>query len=70
MLVRNKVSRYHVVIQAAQKIAKRRPSVAARADEIVRIYERKLREHTAYAIEHGVDPPEIADWVWQQPSRS
>ena len=70
MLVRNKVSRYDVVIQAAQKIAKRRPSVAARADEIVRTYERKLREHTAYAVEHGIDPPEIADWAWQPPSRS
>ncbi|HEY6050382.1 MAG TPA: phosphoketolase, partial [Thermoanaerobaculia bacterium] len=70
MLVRNRVSRYHVVIQAAQKIAKRRPSVAAHGDEIVRLYERKIREHTVYAVENGVDPPEIADWVWQPPSRS
>ncbi|MGH9317454.1 MAG: hypothetical protein ACRD1P_10130, partial [Thermoanaerobaculia bacterium] len=43
MNVRNRTSRYHVVIQAAEKIVRRRPSVAARAEEIVRRYEKKLR---------------------------
>ena len=68
MMVRNRTSRYHLVIQAAQKIAKRRPSTAARAEEIVREHERKLREHTDYVVERGVDPPEIADWAWQRAS--
>ena len=70
MLVRNRVSRYHLVIQAAQKIPKRRPEAASLAGDLVRRYEQKIREHTVYAVEHGVDPPEIADWVWQRPSAS
>ncbi len=70
MLVRNRVSRYDLVIQSAQRIAKRRPGTAAQAEEIVRAYQRRIREHTAYAVERGVDPPEIADWLWQRPSNS
>ena len=64
MLVRNRTSRYHVVIQAAQKIAAKHPAVSSRAEEIVRRYEGKLREHRVFVCEHGVDPPEIADWKW------
>jgi xylulose-5-phosphate/fructose-6-phosphate phosphoketolase len=64
MLVRNRTSRYHVVIQAAQKIAAKHPAVSSRAEEIVRRYEGKLREHRVFVCENGVDPPEIADWKW------
>jgi xylulose-5-phosphate/fructose-6-phosphate phosphoketolase len=70
MHVRNRTSRYHVVIQAARKVATMRPSAAARAEEIVRLHEEKIARHTDYIVENGVDPPEIADWVWQEPSRS
>jgi xylulose-5-phosphate/fructose-6-phosphate phosphoketolase len=66
MHVRNKTSRYHVVLQAAEKIARRRPSVASRAEEIVRKYEAKIAAHRAYVTESGVDPPEIADWEWKE----
>jgi phosphoketolase len=70
MLVRNRVSHYHLVIQAAQKIAKQRSGVGSVADDLVRLYERKIREHTTYALEHGVDPFEIAAKVWQRPAAS
>jgi len=66
MHIRNRTSRYHIVIQAAHKIAARRPEVASRAEEMVRKYEQKIREHKPYVIEHGVDPPEIRDWYWGQ----
>jgi len=52
------------VIQAAHKIAARKPEVASRAEELVRKYEHKIREHKPYVIEHGVDPPELRDWYW------
>jgi len=65
MHIRNRTSRYHVVAQAAHKIAARRPEVAAKAEMIVRKYEGKIREHKAYVMEHGIDPPEIQDWHWQ-----
>ena len=64
MHVRNRTSRYHVVIQAAHKLAARRPEVAATAEALIRRYEQKLREHRPYVTEHGVDPPEIRDWYW------
>ena len=66
MHVRNRTSRYHVVIQAAEKIARRHPTVAARAEEIIRFHEQKLREHRSYALEHGVDPPDVADWSFHE----
>ena len=65
MHVRNRTSRYHVVTQAAHKIAARRPEVAGRAEELVRRYERRIRDHRAYIEAHGVDPAEIATWRWE-----
>ena len=64
MHVANRTSRYHVVIQAAQKMARRRPAVAAEAEALVVEYEGKLAAHRSYIGEHGMDPPEIADWSW------
>jgi xylulose-5-phosphate/fructose-6-phosphate phosphoketolase len=64
MHVRNRTSRYHVVIQAAQKIARRHPALAARAEEVVREHERKIREHRPYIRANGIDPPEITNWTW------
>lgn len=67
MHVRNKTSRYHVVVQAARKIAGRNLSVASLAEDLVRKYEAKIAGHRAYVSEKGVDPPEIADWQWHEP---
>ena len=66
MHVRNKTSRYHVVMQAAEKIARRNPAAASRAEEIFRKYESKILAHRGYVTENGVDPPEIADWSWRE----
>jgi xylulose-5-phosphate/fructose-6-phosphate phosphoketolase len=60
MHIRNRTSRYHVVIQAAQKIAAKRPSAATRAEELIREYERRIANHRVYVEEHGIDPPDIA----------
>ena len=65
MQVRNRTSRYHVVIQAAEKIAARNPRVAAKADALIRKYEQKLREHRNFIRSEGTDPPEAADWKWR-----
>jgi xylulose-5-phosphate/fructose-6-phosphate phosphoketolase len=60
----NGVDRYHVLMQAVRAGAPRNPAVAARADEVVHRFERKLAEHRAYVAEHGEDPEEIAAWTW------
>jgi xylulose-5-phosphate/fructose-6-phosphate phosphoketolase len=64
LFVQNRASRYHVVMQAARAAEKFNPQVAAQVEAVVSRYERKLAEHQAYIREHGVDPPEIADWKW------
>ncbi len=64
MLVRNRVSRHHLVIQAAQRVAVRNPRTAARAEDLVRRHEHKLAEHHRFIHENGFDPPEISDWRW------
>jgi xylulose-5-phosphate/fructose-6-phosphate phosphoketolase len=65
MQVRNKTSRYHVVIQAAQKIASRNPTRTAQAERITDKYERLIKNHRLYIREHGKDPSEITEWQWQ-----
>ena len=64
MQVRNRTSRYHVVIQAAQKVANRDPKRATRAEALTVRYERKLADHRLYIERHGMDPREITDWRW------
>lgn len=65
MQVRNRTSRYHVVIQAAQKLASRNPMASALAEEILRRYDRKLFEHREFICAQGIDPPEINEWRWR-----
>jgi len=65
MHVRNRTSRYHLVIQAGQKMAARFPRVAARAEDLIRAYDERIREHRRFIRAEGVDPPEIAAWQWR-----
>ena len=66
MQVRNRTSRYHLVIQAAEKMAARNPQAAAKAENLIRKYKNKLREHRDFIRSEGVDPPEITNWQWQR----
>ncbi len=61
MLVVNKASRYHAIIDAMillQKDAR----YAAKAKAIIKKYEKKLVEHKAYILENSLDMPEITGW--------
>ncbi|MFI5495956.1 phosphoketolase [Actinoplanes sp. NPDC051859] len=59
MTVRNKASRYHLVIDAINN-AKRLPRGAA---ELKAWCERQLERHAAYVVEHLEDMPEVRDWA-------
>ena len=59
MVVRNKASRYHLVMDAINN-ARRVPRGAT---ALKAWCERKLAEHDAYVVEHLEDMPEIRDWV-------
>jgi xylulose-5-phosphate/fructose-6-phosphate phosphoketolase len=67
MHIHNRTSRYHLMIQGAQKIAAQNPSVAAKAEELIIKYERKIAEHNLFIRREGFDPPEIAKWTWDYP---
>ncbi|MBI2191378.1 MAG: phosphoketolase family protein [Planctomycetes bacterium] len=65
MQVRNRTSRYHLVIQAAQKVAAADPGCSAHAEDLIRKYESRLREHRDFIRREGMDPPEISGWEWK-----
>jgi len=65
MHVHNRTSRYHLVIQGAQKVSARNPKAAAEADQLIVKYERKIADHGVFIRSEGVDPPEIAEWRWR-----
>ncbi|MDG6105905.1 phosphoketolase family protein [Dactylosporangium aurantiacum] len=65
MTVRNRASRYHLVMDAINN-AKRLPRGAA---ELKAWCEQKLAEHEAYVVEHLEDMPEVRGWTlgdWAQ----
>jgi xylulose-5-phosphate/fructose-6-phosphate phosphoketolase len=66
MHIQNRTSRYHLVIQAAQKIAVHSPSVASKAEALILKYERKLEEHARFIRAEGTDPDEISNWRWSR----
>jgi xylulose-5-phosphate/fructose-6-phosphate phosphoketolase len=66
MVVANRASRFHLVIQGARKLAALHPHVAARAEEIIRKYEAKLREHHDFIRANDADLPEVTDWQFQE----
>jgi xylulose-5-phosphate/fructose-6-phosphate phosphoketolase len=65
MVVRNQVSRYHLVIDALNN-ATRQLSGAA---DLRTWCELKLREHAAYVVEHFEDLPEVQQWTLSVPPR-
>jgi xylulose-5-phosphate/fructose-6-phosphate phosphoketolase len=64
MQVLNRTSRYHLVIQAASKLAAASPRAAALAESLVVRYERKIAELAEYVVREGEDPPEISGFLW------
>ncbi|QEL16736.1 phosphoketolase family protein [Limnoglobus roseus] len=65
MHVRNRTSRYHLVMQVAEKVAARRPDTQSRAEVLTRTCWDHLSDHDKYIRQHGVDRPEVVGWRWQ-----
>jgi len=64
MLVRNNVSRYDLARRCIEHAAHRNHVLAPHAHLLVARIEKDLLAHQAYILEHGRDPPEIAEWTW------
>jgi xylulose-5-phosphate/fructose-6-phosphate phosphoketolase len=60
MVVLNKMSRFHLAIEALKYV----PRLRSRAADAIDLFNRKLAEHGVYIREHLQDMPEIADWHW------
>ncbi len=59
MVVRNRASRYHLVIDAINNARRTPPG----STDLERWCEAKLAEHETYIVEHLEDMPEVRDWV-------
>lgn len=66
MHVRNKTSRYHLVIAIFEKLAAMRKIPRETATDIVIKYQNLILNNTEYIKKNGVDMPEIDAWQWQQ----
>ena len=58
MTVRNRVSRYHLVMDAINNARRLPPG----ATELKAWCEQKLAEHESYVVEHLEDMPDVRDW--------
>jgi len=66
MHVRNKTSRYHLVMAVFEKLAVTGKIPFEEARRLINKYQQKIDINTDYIKEYGVDMPEIEDWVWSK----
>jgi len=64
MLVRNDMDRFHLVMDAADRV----PALATKAAYIKQHMREKRIEHNEYVRRYGQDLPEIREWYWGQSS--
>jgi len=60
MVVLNDLDRFHLVIDAADRV----PKLADKAAYLKQRMRDKRIEHKQYIVRHGEDMPEIRDWKW------
>lgn len=66
MHVRNKTDRYHLAIDAFERLRGIDRIAPENAAGLIKKYQDKLAENTAFIKEHGVDMPEIEGWAWRR----
>lgn len=64
MHVRNRTSRYHLVIAIFEKLAANQRLPHTEAEQIIAKYQQLIADNTAYIKKLGVDMPQIDAWVW------
>jgi xylulose-5-phosphate/fructose-6-phosphate phosphoketolase len=60
MVVQNKMSRFHLAIDALKYV----PRLRSQVSDVIDGFNRKLYEHHIYIREHLEDMPEIRNWHW------
>lgn len=64
MMVLNKASRYHLMIDALEKAAHLNPVTSRKANRLIKKYKKFLRDHEKYIRKYGKDMKEVNDWTW------
>lgn len=64
MHVRNKTSRYHLVMEVARLLSLRGRISREQANEVTQKYQAKVDANTEYSKANGIDMPEIDAWEW------
>jgi xylulose-5-phosphate/fructose-6-phosphate phosphoketolase len=60
MVVLNRMSRYHLVLEALRRSRR----VPERGEELAQFCRDQLEKHVGYVREHLEDMPEVRDWTW------
>jgi xylulose-5-phosphate/fructose-6-phosphate phosphoketolase len=60
MRVQNKLDRFHLVMKAVDSL----PQLGSAGSHLKQMAQDRLIAHKIYIDEHGMDLPEIRDWVW------
>ncbi|MEI9935793.1 MAG: phosphoketolase family protein [Pseudomonadota bacterium] len=60
LAILNETSRFHLVIDVIDRVPRLRDKAAHLKEEM----RNAIIENTSYAHEHGIDRPEIVNWVW------
>ena len=60
MVVLNKISRFHLAMDALKCV----PRLRSQVSDVIDMFNRKLYEHHTYIREHLQDLPEIRNWHW------
>lgn len=66
MQVRNRTSRYHLLIQALNFLNEDKVIDEITTKNLIQKYEKKLKDFDEFIREHGVDPEEITEWQWKR----
>jgi len=68
MMVRNRVDRFHLALEAVAIAEDYRVISASEAKVLSDSFRTKLAEHKLYIATHGDDPEDITNWIWQSRS--
>lgn len=66
MQVRNRTDRWHLAMDVFTSMLGEGVLGRERVDILLAKYNAKLKEHSDYIREHGLDLPEIEEWAWKR----
>ncbi|HEY0964427.1 MAG TPA: phosphoketolase family protein [Candidatus Paceibacterota bacterium] len=65
MMVRNRVDRFHLAMDVIAEAVKLNLLNEEKGQQIIVSFQEQLAAHRSYVIQHGDDPEEITNWVWE-----